>query len=424
MIPNLLHYTGQAVVIDPKGENYAVTADYRKKLGQKVVVIDPFNVTDAPQKDSLNPLDLITNDQNSYSSIFDECSALTSMLVEPNLKADPFWDESAHELIAGLIAIVALYNPGNRDLMFTAKLMNWGEKDLKQYLDRLNKQFNDAFLGISSIFNKSETKVSQSILSVAKQHLRHLKTGDVAKAISSTSFSLLDFIAGKPMTIYIVLPPDKLHSHKKLLRIWVGTIIRLILKRPGSPTKPTLFMLDEAAQLGRLDELLQAITLLRGYGMQVWTFWQDINQIKGLYPNDWQTLLNNCRAIQAFGFPNLLACKEIAKITGYDDTDELLDLDRDEMLLQLAGDEAVIAQKANYLTDPVFSERAKDNPFHNEADAKGFVPINPQRVYIREKDPRIIAAKEKKRLAAKKSRKMPSRVNLRPKKTNTLRKRK
>jgi len=390
-------------------------------MGQKVVVIDPFNVTDAKQKDSLNPLDLITNDDSSLSSIFDECTALTSMLVESNGKADPFWDDSAHELIAGLIAIVALYNPGNRDLMFTGKLMNMGEKYLKKYLDRLNNQFNDAFLGISSIFNKNETKISQSILSVAKQHLRHLKGGDVARSISSTSFSLLDFIAGKPMTIYIVLPPDKLQSHRKLLRIWVGTIIRLILKRPGSPAKPTLFMLDEAAQLGHLDELVQAITLLRGYGMQVWTFWQDINQIKRIYPDDWQTLLNNCKAIQAFGFPNLLACKEIANITGFDDTDELLDLDRDEMLLQLAGDEAVIAQKPSYLSDPMFKDRAKPNPFHSETDAKGFVPINPQRVYIREKDPKIILARKRKRLATKKSRKMPSRVDLKGKSKRTVR---
>ena len=43
LIPNLLQMEGRAlVVIDPKGELAAVTAEYRRTLGE-VVVIDPFN---------------------------------------------------------------------------------------------------------------------------------------------------------------------------------------------------------------------------------------------------------------------------------------------------------------------------------------------------------------------------------------------
>ena len=45
----------------------------------------------------------------------------------------------------------------------------------------------------------------------------------------------------------------------------------------------------EAAQLGTLGALRQAVTLLRGYGLQVWSFWQDLSQVRNLYPQDWQT---------------------------------------------------------------------------------------------------------------------------------------
>ena len=48
----------------------------------------------------------------------------------------------------------------------------------------------------------------------------------------------------------------------------------------------TLMLLDEAAQLGTLPQLRQAITLLRGYGVRVWSFWQDLSQLINLYPND------------------------------------------------------------------------------------------------------------------------------------------
>lgn len=395
VIPNLLHYSGQAVVIDPKGENYAVTAEHRKKMGQKVVVIDPFNVTNANKKDCLNPLDLIAIDKGAMPSILDECSALTALLVEEvNLK-DPFWDHAAHRVIAALIGVVAIDGNEERHLNKVADILNQSEKNLRELFFVLNKKTNNLFKGYSSILDTAAGNTVGSIVTTAKQHLQHIQKGPVADAIGSTSFSLLDFISGKPVTIYLVLPPDKLYTHRKLLRLWIGTLIRLILKRPGSPAKPTLMMLDEAAQLGHLTELVQSVTLLRGYGMQVWTFWQDINQLKQLYPDNWQTLLNNCKAIQAFGFPNKLACDEISNITGYNQVTDLLDLDRDEMLLQLAGDEAVIAQKPNYLQDDTFAGKFNNNPFHNAIDAKGFVPIHPQRIYVRPKINKTIIPKEK-----------------------------
>jgi len=62
IIPALLSWDGPAIVVDPKGENHAVTAARRKALGQEVAVLDPFAVTDVRHLDSLNPLDLIDRD--------------------------------------------------------------------------------------------------------------------------------------------------------------------------------------------------------------------------------------------------------------------------------------------------------------------------------------------------------------------------
>ena len=42
IIPTLLSYPGSVVVIDPKGENYKVTARRRREMGHQVVVLDPF----------------------------------------------------------------------------------------------------------------------------------------------------------------------------------------------------------------------------------------------------------------------------------------------------------------------------------------------------------------------------------------------
>ena len=48
IIPALLRYPGPVVVIDPKGENYWVTAQRRRELGQRVIVLDPFQILNLP----------------------------------------------------------------------------------------------------------------------------------------------------------------------------------------------------------------------------------------------------------------------------------------------------------------------------------------------------------------------------------------
>src|SRR6056297_38554 len=45
IIPTLLSYPGPVIVIDPKGENYQVTARRRIEMGQQVYKLDPFDVT-------------------------------------------------------------------------------------------------------------------------------------------------------------------------------------------------------------------------------------------------------------------------------------------------------------------------------------------------------------------------------------------
>src|ERR1700733_11903666 len=57
IVPNLLHYAGPVVVLDPKGENYQVTARRRREMGQPVIKLDPFHVLDE-HTDGLNPFDV------------------------------------------------------------------------------------------------------------------------------------------------------------------------------------------------------------------------------------------------------------------------------------------------------------------------------------------------------------------------------
>ena len=380
IIPTLLHYPGSVIIVDPKGENYAVTARRRQEMGQRVVCLDPFGTTDCKKPDTFNPLSLISE---SDPQPMDTAAVLAEMLVAQVMASDPFWANRARQLVAGLILHVAQMRPPVlRNLGEVRYLLYQNADDLKRLAEEMLRSEDADVRLISGMVSTSADKVDASIRGVAQEGMEFLR-GATGDAVSQSSFEVSAVTEGEPMSIYIVIPPDKLESHAQLLRIWIGALFSLIMRRRGPMDRRTLFILDEAAQLGHLSLLRQAITLLRGYGLQTWSFWQDINQIKNIYGADWETMFNNCKVVQSFGFSNLQMAQQIGDRVGFFDAPGLLALDSDELLLMIAGDEPVIAQRPNYLTDPCFAGMADPNPFHSRTQDEDLLPQRPQRHYRR-----------------------------------------
>jgi type IV secretion system protein VirD4 len=386
VIPNLLHYDGPVIVIDPKGENYAVTRRRRKEMGQEVVCLDPFNVIDdGRQSTRFNPLDLI--DGASPTAADDARMLAEALSYQTFQKNDPFWHVRGKQLLAGLILHVATARaPVLRNLAEVHYILNQSEEDFKFTVKEMSNSRVEAVRQTVAILDNAADRMSASILAMAQTNLGFMNGEQVQEATGPSLFDLDAITRGDPVSIFIIIPPEKLESHGALLRIWISCLIKLILRRRSKVEKNTLFILDEAAQLGHFPPLRQAITLLRGYGLQTWSFWQDLSQLKRLYPNDWETMYNNCRAHQYFGITTPLLADQIAQLTlkyGYSD---VLELDSDEMLLTLAGEPPTIAQKPNYLSDPPFNGRFDQNPYYQAKDAAQLQPRRGQRDMTEDSD--------------------------------------
>ena len=104
------------------------------------------------------------------------------------------------------------------------------------------------------------------------------------------------------MTVYLILPADRLKTFDRWLRLLIQQAItvnaRNILVKPE---KPVLFLLDEMASLGRLSMVEQAYGLMAGFGMQLWGIVQDLSQLERIYGSGWQTFISNSGVIQYFG---------------------------------------------------------------------------------------------------------------------------
>lgn len=365
IIPALLTWRGPAIVVDPRGENYAVTAARRLSMGQQVHVLDPFGVT-GQETARLNPLDLI---DPFFDSVEDDAAAIASCITAGRTFAqDPFWDERAESLMA---ALIAEQFTASRDLFSEPTLgfvrdtiANGGLPDpvKSSALDMFRFPDGQRPSKISQ-FQFGSDRTRTSIFSTASSHLGFLRNGPVRECLSSSTISVSDVTRGAPMTIYLVLPPDKLRSHGGVLRLWLGTFLSAIAKRRSAPAIPTLLLVDEAAQLGQLEQLRSAITLMRGYGMRVWTFWQDLSQLKQTYPRDWESLLNNSPIQQIFGGSTPLAQSQLRHYLGGALLRPFSALKHGEMVLVRDGAVDLIRQ-ASYLRDAALRSLASPNPYY------------------------------------------------------------
>src|SRR5689334_12556295 len=122
IIPALLTYPGSVIVTDIKGENYQVTARYRRSLGQQVVVLDPFGlVTTRDKADKLNPFDLFKVPGSDPESDAEMLAA--QLAVGHEFSSDRYWEDTGRGLAAGLIADVAMSSPPDKRHLGTLRAM-------------------------------------------------------------------------------------------------------------------------------------------------------------------------------------------------------------------------------------------------------------------------------------------------------------
>ena len=360
---NLLSYRGPVVVFDPKGENYLVTARRRREMGQKVIRLDPFGVIDE-HSDSLNPLDVFDLDRADLESDAQSLAELVARGIT-GLK-EPFWDLHGSGLHSALIAHAAsLKKPDERNLCSVIdKLMSDDVvHSLAVMLDTAGKNMNRMAYREIAAFLQMPDITRGGVLATALSYIKAFTSPTVARVFDKSSFPLKDVVEGKPLSIYLIIPPDRLHSHRAILKLWVGTLLKAVLSRRHRPQLRTLFLLDECAQLETFPLLETMITLCGGYGTWVWTFWQDLDQLQKCYPISWKTILNNCGTVQTFGFYNRDMAAQWSQYldTG---THQLRSLKPEEQMLAIHSQGEHRCRRLNYLQDEMFSGRFDANRFY------------------------------------------------------------
>jgi len=315
IIPNLLHHRGPVVVIDPKGENYKLTAGYRAaKFGHMIACLDPFGVTEAATA-QLNPLDLI--DPTGEQAVDDARALAEALVVKSDKDQDPHWNEQATLLLQAVILfVVSTLRSSQRNLNSVREILA-NPDALRKVIQamRSSQAAGGIFARLGGQLAGMTERDFAYVVSSANRHTNFLDTPRVAASVGHSSFRPHNLRSGQ-LSIYLVLPAKYLRSHSRLMRLWVVTLLRVLMDEPDEKNK-VLFLLDEVAQLGEMQPLEDAVTMLRGYGLRLWFFLQSIDQLQVCFSKERaKVLISNFGVKQFFGITDIQTGEFVANAVG------------------------------------------------------------------------------------------------------------
>jgi type IV secretion system protein VirD4 len=293
VMPFLMSSSDSCVVSDLKGDLATSTAQLRvERFEHRAAVLDPFCVvTKSP--DTFNPLDFI--DRNSPNAL-DDCRDLAkAMVVRTGEEKERHWDDSAEIWLTGLIALTVYYGSQNDRSLQTVRRIITDQQRLDASLRLMCE--SDACGGllarVGSQLTQFKDKELASVMTTVNRHMAFLDTPAVVASTLKSSFDPAELRGGK-LTVYLVLPPDHVRAQSALLRLWVGSTLRSQVKGGLQEAVKVHFVLDEAASLGRMECLEDAVDKYRGYGVRLQFYYQSIGQLKKAWPEGQdQTLLAN-----------------------------------------------------------------------------------------------------------------------------------
>lgn len=337
VICNLLFYDGSMFLIDPKAEFANATADRRAKLGQRAVVIDPYNRTKGKARKyraRYNPMARLSL-ENGFA-IEEAMQIVDGMVISSGKESDPHWNEAAGDFLLGCI-LYQQFAPGipdaQRHLVAVRKLLGKAlatTEDGAAYLlprlaakaaEDLRSQGHDDVAeamesAIRGLFEKAKDEMS-SILSTARRHTTWISFGAMRKNLCGHDLDLADLKRDpKGVTVYVCLPATRMKTCNRWLRIFVNQLIDAVEMETTVPKSPVMAVLDEFAVLRRMEQLESASGQIASFHLRFWFILQDWSQGKALYGDRWESFAANCGWTQWFANTDLTTTEYISKRLG------------------------------------------------------------------------------------------------------------
>jgi type IV secretion system protein VirD4 len=315
VILNLLHYRGNTLVFDPKGENFRETHRHRRAaFGHRIIRLDPTGMHGPG--DTFNPFDLLNPARNDF---VESCRDVASMMVVRTGKEhDTHFLDACEIVCMSIIAFICSCVADRAKRNFSTFRMIVSSP--KNYADALEvMRGRPECQGVIELLGHQlgwfQGKELGSVFTTLHRMTGFLDSPMIAANTASTSFPINILKTGEA-DAFLVVPPPMMTALAPLVRLWLGCFTRLFTQDDPSERRKLLVIVDEAAVLGRQKAIEEGITLMRGYGLRIWLIFQSLAQAQACFGENAQTVLDNLTTQHYFCISSLETAKTLSERIG------------------------------------------------------------------------------------------------------------
>ena len=318
-------------ITDPKGEIFSTTSKMFKDQGYNVLTLDFRNPSLSNHLNILEPIikeyELFNENEKLANSEIDEnskmyyknksiehlaecnqlISSLSTMIMEDKTAREAFWNNSASDLLYGIISLfLEDYADGKikREQITLSSIKKFQNSSMTEKNLKILKKYVEAKpYGLKSkdklipIISTSENTY-KSITSIFNERMTLFDDINVENITSNSDFDF-DILGKEPTVLYCCIP-DESKIYYSLVSIVVSLIYKtLVLLCNSQPNKrlpyDLVFLLDEFANTPPLSDIETIVSVARSRGMHFQFFLQSFAQLDNLYGKEVsQIIQDNC----------------------------------------------------------------------------------------------------------------------------------
>lgn len=316
VVPNLLSCKW-IFLLDPGGENSAIAAKHWREAGYEFGCINFFGMhTGEPwalPQQGFNPLDLLNPQSFTFAA---DALVLAQMLIKRSgsegASSEFFKNTACAHLRDFIIHCKTAEPPERQNLTTVYGYIHSDAPEWEALLDAMKRNPACGHIARTGAIalERREAQAPEEfsgVLSTMQEHMNWLADPLVREflARSDVDFEMLKGrkVCQRGGVISLVLPLEYNKTHAAISRLALACAV-LTLQREPRPKGKVLFLIDEAADLGKIEGLADWLATLRKYGVVIWPIFQNIGQLAQLYGRGWQTLVANCGMLQILGIGN------------------------------------------------------------------------------------------------------------------------
>lgn len=317
------------VVLDAKGTVYEATRGFAEQGGYPCVCLDLSCPQSSPH--THNPLrviyeNLASADPLRVSWACEDIFEFGEAIV-PTDEKDPYWHDSAVELICGVIhTVCALGQADEVNLVSVMRTLTEGNiqvaqsTNFKQLFAFLEDSLAKRYL---TTYANAPHNTALSMFSVANTSVERLVSSPLMERfLGAESFRLSELDLQRPFIIYIIVP-DETTSVYPLAAVILAQIVRHLLRAArhqyhGTLPVPCTVIVEELGSMGRcIPQLPELLSSARSRGIAMLLCMQSLRQLDMIYGEARAAIIrDNSETLLAFAGKDPAGLEQLAASAG------------------------------------------------------------------------------------------------------------